>query len=246
MQYLYLVKSEEELKKLSEYSKSIIPQFNEYLAFLKENYRVYDLPRSIVLTDFDLASNAVSDIPLPAYTNDYRTVMAPDKKTWKALYLKQLDCYDNAEAAAAVQKYYDGLSERNVLQILGHEMVHHSDLFIDETYETNLWFEEGMAEYISRKYFLSEEEFEAEKQINLALSKLYEEKFGKPALSDFTLETYEKGIVHVFYLYWRSFLTIDAAVKKHGGDVLSVFKSYHDWYECGAKAPLEEHLISDR
>lgn len=40
MQYLYLVKSEEELKKLSEYSKSIIPQFNEYLAFLKKLPRI--------------------------------------------------------------------------------------------------------------------------------------------------------------------------------------------------------------
>lgn len=52
----------------------------------------------------------------------------------------------------------------NVLQILGHEMAHHSDLFLDETYETEMWFEEGMAEYISRRYFLTYEEYAAERK----------------------------------------------------------------------------------
>ncbi len=39
-----------------------------------------------------------------------------------------------------------------------------------------MWFEEGMAEYISRRYFLTDEEYAAEKETNRILSALYDEK----------------------------------------------------------------------
>ena len=124
--------------------------------FLKEKYRTVDLPRCIVWTDYETATNSISDLTIPAYTNDYRTVMVPDIDVWKKLYLRQLESYKENDKTAKVRAYYEMLTNRNILQIIGHEMAHHSDLFLDDAYEEAMWFEEGMVEYISRKYFLSE------------------------------------------------------------------------------------------
>lgn len=245
MQYLYLVKSEGEINKLSEFEKEFSPLFDKFSEFLKSRYRVNELPRSIVLTDYETATHYISDIPLPGYTNDYRTVFAPDSAMWKKLYLKQLAFYEESAETEKIRNYYNGLSVHNVCQILGHEAVHHSEYFIDEAYEKELWFEEGFSEYISRKYFLSDSEFEAEKEANEALVALYDEKFTRPALNEFCAETYQKGLVHVFYIYWRSFLAADALVKMHGGDVLKVFDSYGRWFESGAKKPLWDWFLNN-
>ena len=64
-------------------------------------------------------------------------------------------------------------------------MAHHSDLFLDDAYEEAMWFEEGMVEYISRKYFLSEAEFAAEEEADGLLVELYEKENGILSLNDF-------------------------------------------------------------
>lgn len=239
MKHLFLVKSSQELTSLRRYAEKITPLFERYLLFLKETCQVRDLPRAIVWTDYDSAVNIISGIPLPAYTNDYRTVMVPDIAVWGALYQRQLVGYPETAVTARLRDYYSHLSDQNILQILGHEMVHHSELFIDEAYETEMWFEEGMAEYISRKYFLSLEAYAAEKEANQALTALHEEKYGRPSLNAFTQTVYAQDLVHVFYAYWRSFLMIDLLVEQHGGSVSDVFASYHRWYASGTKEPLE-------
>ena len=85
-------------------------------------------------------------------------MITPDVQVWKQLYLRQPECCGETGDAVRLRQYYNGLSQRNILQLLGHEMAHHSELFIDEAYEAAIWFEEGMAEYISRKYFLTPQE----------------------------------------------------------------------------------------
>ena len=166
MDYLYLVKNEEELARLKQQTENIPPLLEEYLIFLKENYQVYNPPRAVVWADCNSATHAVSELPLPAYTNDVRTVITPDVQVWKQLYLRQPECCGETGDAVRLRQYYNGLSQRNILQLLGHEMAHHSELFIDEAYETAMWFEEGMAEYISRKYFLTPQEYALQKQAN--------------------------------------------------------------------------------
>ena len=211
MKQLFLAENAEELNNLQSLTEGFAPILNEYLDYLKMNFQVVELPRSIVWAGFETAVNSVSDLPLPAYTNDYRTVMNPQIEVWRRLYLKQTDAYTESESVKKVKQYYEKFNMHNVLQILGHEMAHHSDLFLDETYETEMWFEEGMAEYISRRYFLTDEEYAAEKETNRILSALYDEKFGRPKLNDFSRSTYGRDIVHIFYAYWRSFLAVDAA-----------------------------------
>lgn len=242
MKHLFLAENAEELNNLQSLTEGFAPILNEYLDYLKMNFQVVELPRSIVWAGFETEVNSVSDLPLPAYTNDYRTVMNPQIEVWRRLYLKQTDAYTESESVKKVKQYYEKFNMHNVLQILGHEMAHHSDLFLDETYETEMWFEEGMAEYISRRYFLTDEEYAAEKETNRILAALYDEKFGRPKLNDFSRSAYGRDIVHIFYAYWRSFLAVDAAAEKYGGNALKVFESYRRWYDEGAKCSLENWL----
>ena len=130
------------------------------------------------------------------------------------------------------------LTNRNVLQIIGHEMAHHSDLFLDEAYEEAMWFEEGMVEYISRKYFLTEAEFAAEEEVNALLVELYEKENGILSLNDFSASTYQKDIAGVLYAYWRSYLAVRKLIDAHKGDATAVFASYHRWFESGRTQPL--------
>ena len=141
MKYLFLAENAEELNNLQSLTEGFAPILNEYLDYLKMNFQVVELPRSIVWAGFETAVNSVSDLPLPAYTNDYRTVMNPQIEVWRRLYLKQTDAYTESESVKKVKQYYEKFNMHNVLQILGHEMAHHSDLFLDETYETEMWFE---------------------------------------------------------------------------------------------------------
>ena len=182
---IYAVKTESELTELQRIVHEMWPELEQFLSFLKEKYRTVDLPRCIVWTDYETATNSISDLPLPAYTNDYRTVMVPDIDVWKKLYLRQLESYEENEKTSKVRTYYEMLTNRNVLQIIGHEMAHHSDLFLDDAYEEAMWFEEGMVEYISRKYFLSEAEFAAEEEADGLLVELYEKENGILSLNDF-------------------------------------------------------------
>lgn len=238
MNDLYLVEDDTELKRLRNQVQKIKPEFEKFLEFLKENYEVRELPRCLIWTDFQSATNFISDIPLPAYTNDYRTVMVPDIDVWKKLYLRQLEGYAETEVTAKLKNYYHGLSTGNLLQILGHEMVHHSELFLDEAYERETWFEEGMAEYISRKYFLTPEAYRAEKEANRALVALYEAHHGQTSPNNFMAALSSGNIGQILSVYWKSFLLVDALVEARVGGAPEVFASYQRWYGNGAKEPL--------
>lgn len=235
---IYAVKTEKELAALQRFVQEMWPELEQFLSFLKEKYRIVDLPRCIVWTDYETATNSISDLPLPAYTNDYRTVMVPDVDVWKKLYLRQLEGYIENNSTAKIRAYYETLTNRNVLQIIGHEMAHHSDLFLDDAYEEAMWFEEGMVEYISRKYFLSEAEFAAEEEANGLLVELYETQNGILCLNDFSASTYQKDIAGVLYAYWRSYLAVRKLIDAHKGNIASVFASYHRWFEGGRTQPL--------
>ena len=110
-----------------------------------------------------------------------------------------------------IQSYYSNdINENSILQIIGHELMHQSELFLDDFEDEKkltegIWFEEGMVEYISKKFFLTTEEFEKEKQINTSLVKLFEEKYGISSIESFGQETYDENYTSIFYNYWRSF-----------------------------------------
>lgn len=84
-----------------------------------------------------------------------------------------------------------------------------------------------MVEYISRQYFLTEEEFAQERFCNQLLVDLFQEKHGWHSLDAFGKSTYEGDYASIFYEYWRSFLTIDQLVEKVGS-VPALFETYHN------------------
>lgn len=240
MKHIYAVSDRKQLDNLQAFVLSIEPRFSDYLAYLKEVFQVSDLPRCILWTDLETATQLISDIPLPAYTNDYRTVFCPDLSVWREIYLRQLD---HAEIPAVRNYYTNQLNRNHILQILGHEFVHHSELFLDGfdfDYESGIWFEEGMCEYISRKFLLTEEEFREEAKINASLAEQFRSKYGNHPLEDFGRETYQNDYASIFFEYWRSFLAVQQIIQDHNGDISAVFRSYHRWHNEKSSLTLEQ------
>ena len=237
MKHIYLVQSNDTLTEYQNTAQRAIPKLNAFLNDLQNMHKVTTLPRCVIWTDQHTATQLISDIPIPAYTNDYRTVFCPNLDSWRTIYLHQLDDTDNPD----IRRYYEtALSENHLLQILGHEFVHHSDLFIDEAYEKSIWFEEGMCEYISRRFFLTEQEFDEEARINALLVAHYSAHNRVHSLEDFSVSTYKGNYSDIFFAYWRSFLAVKKIIDAYNGDIHTVFVSYHEWFYSGCSIPLSQ------
>ena len=247
MENLYLVKDENQLAAFRDFVAKNAAKLQDYLTFLKDEFAVYDLPQAIIWSDFDSATQIIREIPVPAYTNDKRMVMTPELLVWKDLYLLQLENYETSHQTRAIESHYKSLSGNSLLQIVGHELAHWSEHFSDDFdgYGAYIWFEEGMAEYISRKYFFTDEEFRAEKAYNRSLVKLFQKKHGWHSLNDFGTSTYQGNYASIFYEYWRSFLTVDKLVENLGS-VQAVFNSYHRWENTDKTLPLLDWFIQQK
>ena len=247
MENLYLVKDENQLAAFRGFVAKNAAKLQDYLAFLKDEFAVYDLPQAIIWSDFDSATQIIREIPVPAYTNDKRMVMTPELPVWKDLYLLQLENYETSHQTRAIESHYKSLSGNSLLQIVGHELAHWSEHFSDDFdgYGAYIWFEEGMAEYISRKYFFTDEEFRAEKAYNQSLVKLFQKKHGWHSLNDFGTSTYQGNYAIIFYEYWRSFLIVDKLVENLGS-VQAVFNSYHRWANTDKTLPLLDWFIQQK
>ena len=247
MENLYLVKDENQLAAFRDFVAKNSAKLQDYLVFLKDEFAVYDLPQAIIWSDFDSATQIIREIPVPTYTNDKRMVMTPELPVWKDLYLLQLENYETSHQTRAIESHYKSLSGNSLLQIVGHELAHWSEHFLDDFdgYGAYIWFEEGMAEYISRKYFFTDEEFRAEKAYNQSLVKLFQKKHGWHSLNDFGTSTYQGNYASIFYEYWRSFLTVDRLVENLGS-VQAVFNSYHHWENTDKTLPLLDWFIQQK
>ena len=247
MENLYLVKDETQLAAFRDFVAKNAAKLQDYLAFLRDEFEVYDLPQAIIWSDFDSATQIIREIPVPAYTNDRRMVMTPELTVWKDLYLLQLENYETSHQTQAIANHYQSLSENSLLQIVGHELAHWSEYFLDDFdgYGAYIWFEEGMVEYISRKYFFTDEGFRVEKACNQSLVELFQKKHGWHSLNDFGTSTYQGNYASIFYEYWRSFLTVDKLVENLGS-VQAVFDSYHRWANTDKTLPLLDWFIQQK
>lgn len=242
MEHIYAVEAGKQLEAYQDFVSQIQVRLEKYITYLQDNYQVAFLPSTIVWTSRKIATTQISNIPIPAYTNDHRIVMCPETDAWRDIYLTQIDGI-SGDAASEIRNYYQtALNHNHILQILGHELAHHSELFIDEVYDSSkgIWFEEGMVEYISRRYFLTDEEFQREAYINRHLVFLYEEHHEAHPLQTFGESTYRCDYAAIFYEYWRSFLAINYIIEQHNGDIQAVFKSYRQWFDSRSELPLEQ------
>lgn len=242
VRWLYAVETEEELRSYHSFARRARPRLEAYVRFLREEYAAEEPPRAVVLTGREAATELLSSIPIPAYTNERRVVFCPEAAVWREIYLRQLEGLTGAAAEEVRACYETAVGEDRLLSILGHELAHHSDWFLDDfedEREAGVWFEEGMAEYIGRRYFLTAEEFDREARADRLLTELLESRYGGRPLEDFGAETYEGDYAGIFFEYWRSFLAVEALVRRFGG-VKEVFRSYHTWDERGRTQTLEE------
>ena len=236
------------LENTEDYNKyqSLIEEFKEKLsAFqrrLQIDYQLIDLPKAIVWTTSELATSVFSEVPIPAFTNKDIIYMTPELTAWKRLFIEQLEGHDYPE----IKAFYEQISSNQVLAIAGHELTHHSDLFLDEfddDREGGIWFEEGMCDYLSRKYLLGEQEFMDISNIEYKLINIFKDKYGNHSLEDFGSSSYEGSLTSIMYDYWRSGFTVRYLVeKKFDNNVWKVFEQYHKWDKEGRKVTLLEYF----
>lgn len=244
MENLFVVRDEAQLKQYQEFVSRISQRLENYLLYLSREFGLGELPEAILWSDKSAAVKYISNIPVPAYTNDNRIVITPDLKAWKEIYLHQLDGLDTTAETELIKEYYSNkLCENHILQIIGHEIAHHINLFEECEYETGIWFEEGMAEYISRKFFLSAEEFCEEKKINELLIRLHSSSYGNHSIDVFGAETYSGNFASIFFEYWRAFCAVDKAISS-AGDVKEVFRIYQNWLNTNCGNGLYDVLIN--
>lgn len=247
MEHIFAVRDGTQLKRYQEFVSRIWPKLDSYITFLQEKYGIGELPRVIVWTDAETATKLISDIPVPAYTNEYRVVFSPELNAWREIYLAQLNPLENSPDVERIRSYYnDKLTEDHLLQILGHELTHHIDLFEDGDGESGIWFEEGMAEYISRRYFLTEEAFLHEIEINGLLVKLHSGRYGNHSLEAFGAETYQGDYASIFFEYWRAFLAVNNLAEAFDKDITKIFHFYRQWCDSDRGKTLEEWMKEKR
>src|SRR5699024_5545855 len=145
-----------------------------------------------------------------------------------------------------IEKFYEEMSEKQLLAILGHELTHHSDLFVDEfgdDREDGIWFEEGMCEYLSRKFILSEDDFNQITNVESEMYAMFKSKYGAHSLDDFGSASYQGSLTSIMFDYWRSFLAVKYLVEeKADNNIEHIFNEYHTWHNQGRNEPLIKYF----
>lgn len=173
--------------------------------------------------------------------------MTPDIEVWRKLYLKQLEGYEpdhiEAKDREKIEDFYQNhLSLISLKQVFYHELAHHSDWFLDDfssDLTNGIWFEEGMVEYVSRRYLYSSDDFQKELAINQLLVDYYQKKYNPDSLEEFGQKNYDDNYTKLFAEYWRSFLAVYHLVETYG-NFEAVFASYHEFAKQNEISTLTE------
>ncbi|WP_404456522.1 hypothetical protein [Oceanobacillus kapialis] len=242
MKHIYAFEKKEDYEKY----QSIIERFRkrliEFQQILEKDFALRELPKGIVWTSVELATTTFSDVPIPAFTNRDLIYISPDLSSWRELFISQLEGRSNTK----IEDFYENLSEDHIFTIVGHELMHHSDFFLedfDEEREDGIWFEEGMCEYLPRKFLLDEDEFTSISVVEEELVDMFKAKYGDHSLEAFGSTSYQGSLTSIMFDYWRSFLAIKYLVEDRANDDMKqVFREYHRWHEEGRKVTLLEHF----
>ena len=241
MKHIYAFETPYEAVKYLEIIESFKVKLNEFKTLLEKEYKLTDSPRGYIWTPVDLATNVFSDVPVPAYTNRHLIYMTPDIIEWRSFFM---NIYGNVENDL-ITDFYRNFKEEDVLTIAGHEMVHHIDLFPDEFEEEreNIWFEEGMCDYIARKHLMTPELFETITKVEKEIVAYFNEQFGSRSIDEFGTSSYTNDLTSIMFDYCRSFLTIKYLVEEQAdNNPLKVFEQYNEWCGSGRKEPLSRYF----
>ena len=241
MKHIYAFESLEEAKEYEPVINELKTKLEAYETYLKENFKLIDPPKGIAWTTGELATKTFSENPIPAYTNKDVIFMSPDKHDWRNVYFEMMIEVTDDD----IEDYFNREAENLMITVAGHEMTHHIDLFFEDfdgNYIDGIWFEEGMCDYISRKYFLSDDEFKKLYEIEVRLIEYYLDQFGDESIETFGLATYGGSMHYIMFQYWRSFAIVTHLVEEKYGSIDVVFKHYEAWYDNGQKGTLAAHF----
>lgn len=240
MKHIYAFESLAEAKEYETVIQNFKTKLDQFELHLKEHFKLEEPPKGIVWTSGELATETFSEIPIPAYTNKDIVYMSPEKSDWQSLYSNMLiDVFDDE-----IEDYYKKEAENLIITIAGHELTHHIELFVDDfdDYGEGIWFEEGMCDYISRKFFLSDSEFKALHDIEVKFIDYYMDQFGDESIENFGTATYDGSLHYIMFQYARSFALVTYLVEEKFGDIHAVFEHYEKWHKNGRKGKLVDHF----
>ena len=227
----------------------LVEKFQQYELFLKENFKLIHIPKSIVWTSSELATTVFSNHPVPAFTNQHTIYMTPSVEEWRTFYLHQLEdeMLPKEAEIEELKQYFESITNDDVFCILAHELTHHIELFPDEFDEDRtdgIWFEEGMCEYLSQKFTLTQERYDKLRAIDKKMIALLKPKYGQFSIDQFEMSSYEQNsLASIMLNYWRSAAAIHHLVEeRYAGNVKHVFDLYHEWYINGRKEKLTDYF----
>ena len=96
-------------------------------------------------------------------------------------------------------------------------------------------------EYISRRWFLTPEEFAAEEDVNRQLIALLEDRYGGHPLEDFGSHLRDGDHAGLFFDYWRAYLAVSRVIERLGG-VLEAFDACRRWRDSDSGMSLVRWL----
>lgn len=247
MKHIYAFENKKDFDEFQDIIERFSQKLLKYQHELVQNYDLKDLPKAIVWTSEELATNTFSQIAIPAYTRKDIIYISPDLTSWRKLLISQLE--GQGSNYPHIKEFYENMSENHLFTIVGHELTHHLDLFIDEfddEREDSIWFEEGMCEYLPRKILLNEGEFNEITKVESELIEIFKNQYGNHSLDEFGKSSYQGGLTSIMFDYWRSFLAVKYLVEEvANNNVKMVFDEYHKWDKEGRKVPLTHYFKLD-
>ncbi|WP_079524047.1 hypothetical protein [Solibacillus isronensis] len=247
MKQIFAFESIEEYKNNADSIAILNNKLTQYKQRLINEFELKELPKTIVWTTSENAMTVFSKKPVPAYTNKDTIFITPNVEDWKEFYLSLLENegLPSSDVMRQLKHYFQSMTIDDVFCVLAHELTHHIELFPDEFEDArtdSIWFEEGMCEYLSQKLTLTEQQYNDLKIVEQLMIDLFKNKYGNFSLDAFGTGSYnESSVASVMLNYWRSSAAIHYLVEHcHSGDVMKVFKLYHEWHEKRCETSLTE------
>lgn len=247
MKQIFAFESIEEYRDNADSIAILNNKFTQYKQRLINEFELKELPKTIVWTTSKNAMTVFSKKSVPAYTNKDTIFVAPNVEDWKEFYLSLLENerLPSSDVMRHIKQYFQSITIDDVFCVLAHELTHHIDLFLDEFEDErtdSIWFEEGMCEYLSQKLTLSEQQYNELRKVDHLMIEIFKPKYGDFSLDEFGTSSYNQiSTAAIMLNYWRSAAAIHYLVEHcHSGDVMKVFKLYHEWHEKGRETSLTE------
>ncbi|MFB4212349.1 hypothetical protein ACE1TH_10625 [Shouchella sp. JSM 1781072] len=244
MRHIIATETADQWKKQMKMKEQLEDEFNLFCEKVNDAFFIVEKPNTIIWTPAKHVMNTFSTVPVPAFTRENQIYLTGDLSEWSSYFLQLL----TKPPQTNVKQYFERFNRKSLLTIVGHEWMHHSNLFVDDFddgREDEIWFEEGMCDYIARKCLLTEAEFEEVVDVEQTLVHQYAEEFPFFTIDQFGQTTYAESTTKVMYAYWKSFLAIkDILESGNYLHILDVFNRYQDWHKQGRAGKLFDYLMA--